>query len=73
MNQEDDVNDFVPYKNEKWNTARADPDNQIKIPILAHYGKIILKSLFGVFVLILNLSSRIVRKKNAKFVAFEVG
>ena len=54
------MNDFVPYKNEKWNTARADPDNQTKIPILAHYGKIILKSLFGLIVLILNLSSRTV-------------
>ena len=47
--------DLNPYKECKWNTARADPDNQAKIPIAIHYAKITLKMIFALIVLLLNL------------------
>ena len=53
--QDETEQDPNPYKSEKWNTARADPDHQANIPIAIHYAKIILKILFAIFVLLLNL------------------
>ena len=53
--QDDTKIDLNPYKSAKWNTARADPDNQQEIPIAIHYAKITLKIIFAIFVLLLNL------------------
>ena len=47
--------DLNPYKSAKWNTARADANEDTDIAIAAHYAKITLKIFFAVFVMILNL------------------